>query len=36
MKVKTLKENNITCIGYLQSLINKGYTTVKEVIENEK
>lgn len=36
MKLQTLKNNNITCVEYIQSLINKGYTTVKEAIENEK
>ena len=36
MKLQTLKNNNITCMEYVQSLINKGYTTVKEAIENEK
>lgn len=36
MKLQTLKTNNITCMEYLQSLINKGYTTVKEVLENER
>lgn len=36
MKLQTLKNNKITCMEYVQSLINKGYTTVKEAIENEK
>lgn len=36
MKLQTLKTNNITCMEYLQSLINKGYITVKEVLENER
>ena len=36
MKVKTLKTNNITCMEYLQSLINKGYTTVKQAMEMKK
>lgn len=36
MKLQTLKNNNITCVEYIQNLINKGYTTVKEAIENEK
>ena len=34
MKLQTLKNNNITCIEYLQSLINKGYKTVAEVLES--
>ena len=36
MKLQTLKNNNISCMEYVQSLINKGYTTVKEAIENKK
>ena len=36
MKLQTLKNNNVTCVEYIQSLINKGYITVKEAIENEK
>ena len=36
MKLQTLKNNNITCIEYVQNLINKGYTTVAEAIKNEK
>ena len=36
MKLQTLKTNNITCMEYLQSIINKGYKTVKEVLEDER
>ena len=36
MKLQTLKNNNLTCTEYLQSLIDKGYTTVKEVLELRK
>lgn len=36
MTLKELKNKNITCDEYLESLINKGYKTVKEVLENEK
>lgn len=36
MTLKELKNKNITCSEYLESLINKGYKTVKEVLENEK
>lgn len=36
MKLQTLKNNKMTCSEYINLLINKGYTTVKEAIENEK
>lgn len=36
MKLQTLKNNNVTCVEYIQSLINKGYTTVAEAIAKEK
>lgn len=36
MKLQTLKNNNITCVEYIQSFINKGYITVKEVLKNER
>lgn len=36
MKVKTLKENNLNCMDFINCLIALGYTRVKEVIENEK
>ena len=36
MKLQTLKNNKMTCSEYINLLINKGYKTVAEAIENEK
>ena len=36
MKLQTLKNNKITCTQYINLLINKGYKTVKEVMESEE
>ena len=36
MKLQTLKNNNITCIEFINLLINKGYKTVKQAMESEK
>ena len=34
MKLQTLKNNKMTCTQYINLLINKGYKTVKEVMES--
>lgn len=34
MKLQTLKNNNITCMEYINLLINNGYKTVAEVLES--
>ena len=34
MKLQTLKNNKMTCTEYINLLINKGYKTVKEVMES--
>lgn len=35
MTLKELQRKNMTCSEYLEKLINKGYKTVKEVLESE-
>lgn len=36
MKVQILKENNLSCIDFINCLIAMGYKTVAEAMESEK
>lgn len=36
MKVKTLKENNLNCMDFINRLIALGYITVKQAMEMKK